>query len=78
MNLHEPTEVETDCGQGGELDTEHSICANCNQAIERPEYYDDDRGYFYAKHWSVVTYVDGATAGVRVARFDKECLPVLT
>lgn len=77
MNKHEPTEVVTVIAQGGDLDTQTSYCANCNQKIELPEYYDDDRGYFYAKNWSVVTYVDGKTEGVRVARYNSECLPVL-
>lgn len=75
MNLHEPTEVDVETN--GEA-TYVSTCANCNQRIERAEYFDEDRGYYLAKHWSVVTWHDSErTAGVRYARFATECLPEL-
>lgn len=75
MNTHEATEIEVE--NNGEA-TYVSTCANCNQRIERAEYYDDDRGYFLAKNWSVVTWHDSeTTAGVRYARHATECLPVL-
>lgn len=75
MNTHEPTEVEVETR--GDM-TYVSTCANCNQRIERAEYFDDDRGYFLAKHWSVVTWHDSErTPGMRYARFHDECLPVL-
>lgn len=75
MNTHEPTEIEIE--GSGEV-TLISVCANCNQKIERAEYYDDDRGYFLAKHWSVVTWHDSPSSDrVRYARFNSECLPVL-
>ena len=75
MNTHEATEIEVE--NNGEV-TYISTCANCNQRIELPEYFDEDRGHFTAKNWAVVTWHDSEkTAGVRYARFATECLPEL-
>jgi hypothetical protein len=70
IKKHVPTEIEFD-----DHDNKHSVCADCGEIIWRMFYEGDDEHLpRYSKQWDIITWVDGRSANVRVARYNPACL----